>query len=53
MKRRAAIITAILLVASTAAAGELQFIQNTSGITSHVVYNDVLLPVAPRHCLTR
>lgn len=47
MKLHTAIIAILLLVASTATAGELRFIQNTSGITSHVVYNGDLLPVAP------
>lgn len=46
MKLRAVIITTILLVASSVTAGELQFIQNSGGVTSHVIYNGQLYPVA-------
>lgn len=45
MKLHTAIIAILLLAASTATAGELRFIQNTSGSTSHVMYNGNLLPV--------
>lgn len=46
MKFRAVIIATILLIASSVTAGELRFIQDSSGLTSHVMYNGQLHPVA-------